>query len=539
MKEKNKFLFFLFAFFLSAAIVGFGQPAWIGFLSIFSSIIGYSLFWYGSLHLTKKKQRFCLSFFWFCLVQSVGLSWMLSFEYQGLYIIFVYLFVMIGISLQFALASILINKNLTYLRALGIAGLIAIFEWSRLYLLSGFSFNPIGLAMASYPITMQLASLFGVFGLSFYVIMTNLFGLKAMIQKTKKAVGIWTAAALLPYFFGFCHIQYHQKKMQKADSYKIALVQTGLRPEQRDPIQTDQSIFIHPVDQWKRILSFLPDRSEKLDLIVLPEGALPFGIDQHIYNKYLVQAVFESFHPDAADLFSDGEMNKKQVWQTNQYWGEQLSKYYKCPVIIGMEAREDEKVYNAAFYFTEEEKFKRYEKCILVPGSEYMPFEWGEKLAINYGITGSFCRGEGLKVFSDPIPLSISICYEETYGHFMRKAKQMGAHLLVNVTNDMWFPNSSLPKQHFHLGKLRSIENGIPAVRACNSGVTASIDSLGRVIKTLSSQTFDFQNLSGCLYSRVPSYHYATFYSLFGDMSIISLSVLFCFFGFILRKKKN
>jgi apolipoprotein N-acyltransferase len=304
-------------------------------------------------------------------------------------------------------------------------------------------------------------------------------------------------------------------------------------------VHKDRSIFIHPVDQWKRILSYLPDKKEKLDLIVLPEGALPFGINHQIYNKFLVQTVFEEFHPDAANLFSEEGMNKKQLWQTNQYWCEQLSKYYQCPVIIGLEAREDENIYNAAFYFTEKQKVQRYEKCILVPGSEYMPFEWGKKLAINYGIVGSFCKGKGLKVFSDPVPLSISICYEETYGHFMRKAKQIGAHLLVNITNDMWFSNSKLPQQHFHLGKLRAIENGIPALRACNSGVTAVIDSLGRVVKTLHSKTSDFQDLSGCLFSRVSSYHYATFYSLFGDISIISLSTLFCFFAFILRKKKK
>ena len=102
----------------------------------------------------------------------------------------------------------------------------------------------------------------------------------------------------------------------------------------------------------------------------------------------------------------------------------------------------------------------------------------------------------------------------------MRENRLTGAELLVNVTNDGWFPHSRLPQQHSDHSRLRTVETGIPLVRACNTGVTAACDSLGQVLGALSEESGQ-----GTLLVDVPLYSYFTLYTVWGDLFIIALAI--------------
>src|SRR5690606_5954704 len=91
-------------------------------------------------------------------------------------------------------------------------------------------------------------------------------------------------------------------------------------------------------------------------------------------------------------------------------------------------------------------------------------------------------------------------------------------------TNDGWYPQSRLPWQHFEHSRLRTVEAGIPLVRACNTGVTAAVDSLGRDISYLSDAKGDVENIHGSLYVEVPNYTYNTLYTHVGDYMILGFS---------------
>jgi apolipoprotein N-acyltransferase len=166
---------------------------------------------------------------------------------------------------------------------------------------------------------------------------------------------------------------------------------------------------------------------------------------------------------------------------------------------------------------------------------EYIPFTWCRQLAAQYGITGSFTCGKSAKVFKGPVPFGTSICYEEIYGHLMRQNRLLGAELLVNLTNDGWFPQSHLPKQHFDHARLRTVENGIPLVRACNTGITGAMDSFGRIIGVLGEDPMERQKIADSIRLDVPLYHYHTFYAQYGDLSVI----LFSCFSLVHWMRKN
>ena len=132
----------------------------------------------------------------------------------------------------------------------------------------------------------------------------------------------------------------------------------------------------------------------------------------------------------------------------------------------------------------------RYEKRILLPIAEYIPFNWVKKFALKYGIADSFTPGLEAKVFQmGRVKTGVSICYEETFGNLMRANRAKGADLLINLTNDAWYPDSRLPSVHYLHGRLRAVELGIPLLRSCNTGVTCGIDALGRTIGMLPFET--------------------------------------------------
>lgn len=133
--------------------------------------------------------------------------------------------------------------------------------------------------------------------------------------------------------------------------------------------------------------------------------------------------------------------------------------------------------------------FARYDKSHLVPFGEYLPLQ-GLLNAIGLqSLTGGyFTAGAGPKTIKLPdIPaFSPLICYEIIFPGFATNTSNAERpEWLLNITNDAWFGASAGPEQHLALVRMRAIEEGLPVLRAANTGVTAAIDPLGRVIEKL------------------------------------------------------
>ena len=106
------------------------------------------------------------------------------------------------------------------------------------------------------------------------------------------------------------------------------------------------------------------------------------------------------------------------------------------------------------------------------------------------------------------------ICYEAIFpGETVPKGERPG--WLLNLTNDAWFGISVGPFQHFQQAKIRAIEEGLPLIRAANSGISAVIDPLGRVIAALPL------GRDGLLDSALPRPIRATIYASIGDVLFI------------------
>ena len=133
----------------------------------------------------------------------------------------------------------------------------------------------------------------------------------------------------------------------------------------------------------------------------------------------------------------------------------------------------------------------QYDKMHLVPFGEYVPWSWlfffVEKISTGVGdyqpgsrvVVSRLESGEKLGVF---------ICYEAVVPDLVRRFVAEGAEILVNITNDAWFGNSAAPHQHLLMARMRAVENRRYLLRAANSGISAVIDPLGRVLSSTGLQ---------------------------------------------------
>src|SRR5580658_1985774 len=140
----------------------------------------------------------------------------------------------------------------------------------------------------------------------------------------------------------------------------------------------------------------------------------------------------------------------------------------------------------------------RYDKIHLVPFGEYIPFQ--NLLTFAHKLTGrvsKFTRGDGPKVFLLPTQngehhrYGIFICYESVFADQVRQFARLGAEVLVNISDDGWYGDTSAPWQHLNMARMRAIENRRWLLRDTNSGVTAAIDPYGRVTQSISRHVTD------------------------------------------------
>src|SRR5262249_29160607 len=147
---------------------------------------------------------------------------------------------------------------------------------------------------------------------------------------------------------------------------------------------------------------------KKIDLIVMPEGAVPLDAAYPCIDSRFAQFLVRQFFPgQPEDPISDRAA-------TNSTFCHTLTHLMETDLIIGLIARDEERIYNAALHFSPgKEEPEQYRKQVLFPFAEAIPYAWMSRISERYGIVDSFTKGEGATLFSSPFPIGATICYEE------------------------------------------------------------------------------------------------------------------------------
>ncbi len=202
--------------------------------------------------------------------------------------------------------------------------------------------------------------------------------------------------------------------------------------------------------------------------------------------------------PEAPSPFSEADPRFQQSIRT-------LARGVQAPVIVGgigsvySDSDQGWRDYNSAMIFgSDGARVGRYDKIHLVPFGEYIPFK--NLLTFAHKLTGKvsdFSRGEDRRAFLLPAQngaqrrYGIFICYEAAFADEVRHLARNGAEVLVNISDDGWYGDTSAPWQHLNIARMRAVENRRWVLRDTNNGITAAIDPDGRVRQSIPRHQMD------------------------------------------------
>jgi apolipoprotein N-acyltransferase len=361
----------------------------------------------------------------------------------------------------------------TYL--VGTAGLWVGLEYLRTYLFTGFPWNLFGYTQYRNLSVIQIASITGVYGVSFLLVLVN-----AAIALAFLHVRQDRRRALFP-VSGVGVVLFGKGQMVSAETgrreVRVSVVQGNIEQGMKwDPDFRDRTIDIY------RRLTLKGARGS--NLIVWPESAIPF-------------------------FFREGGVLSLKILDLAQ----KLQSY----LLVGSPDRVGDNTaqyYNSAFLISPGEKIvQKYDKIHLVPFGEYVPLKsvlfFVDKMATGIG---DFSPGQAFTTFEIPEGrFGVLICFEAIFPDQVRRYVLEGAGFLVNITNDAWFGDSAAPYQHLSMAALRAVENGVYLVRAANTGISALVTPSGQILKQ--SDLFVETVFSGTV---VPG-SAGTFYTRYGD----------------------
>lgn len=272
------------------------------------------------------------------------------------------------------------------------------------------------------------------------------------------------------------------------------------------------------------------------DLIIWPETAFVPGIQWH-----------QEFKIDEASRELVAELqNWVQTLPCTFITGNcesVLADPSRPPVIYDSngEGRLNRLVYNSAVVFNRGKLEGSYRKRHLVPIVEDFP--WKEQLPrLTNFLESHGCqlwdKGEESKIFhtQEGVPFAINICYEDVFSDGVREDARGGADFLVNLTNDLWSQSLSAQMQHLALSVFRSIETGLPLVRATNSGMSALILPNGKI--TAMAAPFRKTTLT----AEIPLYEPSSTTNallLKNTVVFVSIALIFILFSHSLLKQKR
>jgi len=393
--------------------------------------------------------------------------------------------------------------------SLGGAAVWVALEMIRARLLSGFPWNHLGVSQWELTPLIQLASVTGVYGISFLIVWVSL-ALSSSVQallRNPTTRYVWLSEIVLPVIAMMVLFNLGWSRIRNALPPDTTWRVTCIQPAVPQTMIWDTSANS---DRFAQLLALTATAlTNKTDLLLWPEAALPELTDASftaITNLIQQHGVWMLFN-------ADDVAEKSNPTATTRY-----------------------DVFNAAYLFHPQGAWSGvYHKRQLVIFGEYIPLvevlpfvKWFTP------ITGGYTSGKRINHFTlerpaqaEPsvaesrIKIAPLICFEDTFAHHVREHVDADTDLIVNLTNDGWFGQSAAQWQHLASAAFRAVENGVPLLRSCNNGITCWFDANGRIREIFrdargSEYGVGFANWE-IPFRSAPTRGAATFYNRHGD----------------------
>jgi len=392
------------------------------------------------------------------MVDASTFGWLMPFAVVGLPA-YLALFPALG----FALARMIWTRDAS--RVLALAVSLTATEWLRGHVLSGFPWNAFGYALSEPLALAQTASLIGLWGMTFMAV--AIFASPAVLIDGKSHRRAWMTPGIAILLliamgvFGAVRLKLHPTV--SVANVKLRIMQPNLQQDVKFNYSAKAEVMQKYLTLSDRASGPQSTGVRDASILIWPESAFPFFLTR----EPEVMAQIADLLPKSTVLVT-GSVRAPDVPA-----GTAITRAYNSIYLID----HDGSVLSV------------YDKLHLVPFGEYLPFQdWMEKVGLVQltKVQGGFIPGTRRRLMDIPnapraLPL---ICYEAIFPDAIG-AREDRPGWIINLTNDGWFGISTGPYQHLQQARLRAIEQGLPLVRAANTGISAVIDPVGRVVAQL------------------------------------------------------
>lgn len=422
--------------------------------------------------------------YFFIGLHWVGFAFMVDADRHAWLLPFVAVLFPGGLALFFAAAAALARWRWPngVGRTLVLASSLAVFEWLRGHVLTGLPWNLPGYVWSGFDAMFQSVSVFGIYGLSLVTLAVVLMPAAVFNADGTRSGMRWplgVPVALLAALLAFGLIRLPSGAQPASDGIDVRIVQPNVpQAEKWKPELLARN--------WRQLIQLTQEPGiEARDIVVWPEAAPPLLMLQE---------------PDALQVIAQ-VLPAKTILLTG--------------VVRTEEQEGKRRAFNSMSAIAGGRVLAVYDKAHLVPFGEYLPlWQLLEPLGITKltGGSGGYSEGPGVRTLSvaGAPRFGPLICYEIIFpGAVVEPGNR--PDWLVNMTDDSWFGPWTGPYQHLGIAKVRAAEEGLPIVRAANTGVSAVIDPFGRIVSSFGLDR------AGILDAPLPRPIDATIYSIAGD----------------------
>jgi apolipoprotein N-acyltransferase len=403
----------------------------------------------------------------------------------------------------FALARLVWSRGVG--RIFALAWGLGSSEWLRGHVLTGFPWNSYGMAFGEHLWLAQGASLVGLYGLTLITILLCALPATLITDKGLRFKPTLIALVALIGLIILGAMRIPSTPTATVANVKLRIMQPNLPQDAKFRHENRDAIMKRYLELSDRATSPTSTGVADITHLIWPESAFPFILAK----EPAALAQIGTLLPPHVTLITGAATSREPLP------GERMPRYRNSIQVVA----HDGTIIGSS------------DKSHLVPFGEYLPFaDTLRSLGLRQliALTGGFEAGERqgtLNVSGLPL-ISPLICYEAIFPHEVVANNTLDSKLrsgvLLNVTNDAWFGNTPGPYQHFSQARLRAIEEGLPLIRAANSGISAVVDPYGRTKASL------MLNVEGVLDSNLPLSIESTVYARFGDL-LFANGVFVCF----------
>lgn len=421
--------------------------------------------------------------------------------------------------------------------------LLSPFAWVAVELararITGLPWDLLGIAQVDNSVLIRLAPITGAYGLSFVIAAVNaLWLIRIRVRERRYTRAALTVAGVVIVVLYVAALRRIQNPRDVPATVHATLVQENLEvgAANTGPQASTQQLL-----ESFSYLSRYPSAQFLLGIPELPGTQAVYLIRQHPAveggdpKAPVPSSTSLIVWPESPAPFQENDSQFRSALSS-------LAREANAPIIAGNigidRTTEDARGYNlfnSASFITPQGDFAgRYDKMHLVPFGEYVPFKqlfFFAKSLLNE--VGTFDPGQHRAVFTTGgHSYGTFICYESIFGDEVRQFTQRGAEVLINISNDGWYGDTSAPWQHLNMARMRAIENHRWVLRATNTGVTASISPFGRVIAAAP------RHIRTSIRVSFAYEHDLTFYAAHGDLFAYACALITAIaIGFSLRAK--